>query len=155
MNSIIKETSKQMRIQNNRATQYPLFVIQDKKTYPTHNDYCDYHAYINDDGEEVDEEDVCEDCQEKAEGGEFNDLNCCINCGVKRYLPIKEVWEFDLSAGVFFTEKACHKHIECNNYHYSKNVRSYVVGAWRNIEMVKVMQSLLKLTGEEIPNQYK
>ena len=150
----LKKTSTLMKEQNNRGTQYPLFVIQDLKEEITHGDFCDFHKYFGDEGEEIDEKDVCQTCEDKACSDGFSEMDTC-ECGVKQYLPLKEVWEFDLKAGVFFTEKACDEHIQQNNYHYTKNVRSYVVGAWRNEEMKVVMQSIINLTGDEIPSHYK
>jgi hypothetical protein len=151
---ILKQTSEQMRSQNNRGTQYPLFVIQDKKEVVTHGDYCDFHKYSGEEGNEIEEKDVCEECESKACSDGFLETSPCVDCGVQYYLPVKEIWEFNLRAGVFFTEKACDEHIKQNDYHYSKNVRSYVIGAWRNEEMKAVMQSILEKTAEkEIPNE--
>ena len=152
---MLKETSKLMREQDFRSTQHPLFIIQDRKENVTHSDYADFHKYFDEEGNEIEEDEVCEECQDKACSDGFSEIDCCAKCGVQRYLPLKEVWEFDLRAGVFFTEKACHEHIQYNNYHYTKDVRSYVICAWRNPEMVETMQSIIKLTNGKIPSQYK
>ena len=47
-------------------------------------------------------------------------------------------------SNVFFTEKACHKHIEQNHYHF-RNPRSYVKHAWRNPEINELFEVIRKI----------
>ncbi len=151
MEEILKNTSEQMRKQNNRGTQYPLFVIQDKIKVYGASDWKDEMERNSDSDQH------CEDCSKIAEEkGELPDTCEEDDCGDDCFNHYSWEWQFDLRAGVFFTEEACNNHIKQNDYHYHKDVRSYVAGAWRNEEMVAVMQSVLKLTADDkksIPHQ--
>lgn len=144
------ETSRLMRSQSNRHTQFPLFIIQNKnKVYEEDGDEIEW---LSDDWEELEEDDVCESCREDG----IHAMRRCADCKHPDRTPrlYSWKWQMDDRAGVFFTEKACHDHLESNNYHYN-NPRSYVISAWRNPEMIATMQMILKLTGDEIPSHYK
>lgn len=140
----LEQISREMREQDNRSTQYPLFVVQSLKRVEGEN-----HSERLEDHEN----DMCEVCTKNAELGE-EVADYCEDCGSECFRSYDLEYQNDDQAGVFFTEQACHEHIRLNDYHYTKP-RSYVISAWRNPEMVAVMQSILKLTGEEIPNHYK
>ena len=148
MNEQLKETSRLMREQGNRSTQYPLFVIHSlKRTYVS---YSDDHEHTER-NEDEDFDMMCGDCQKLYDNGE--DLpDSCEHCDVSAFNYYNEAYEIDDRGGVFFTEKACKDHIEANEYHYNKP-RTYVISAWRNPEIVVFMQNLLLLTGE-IPSHY-
>lgn len=147
---ILKRTSKNMRQQSNRLTMYPLFVILvDKKIWV--EPYCDYDTRER--KEEVDPCDLCEKCKDLEE--ECKELpEDCTECEEESYDHFKQEQDFDLNAGVFFTEQACQDHIDANDYHYS-NPRSYAISAWRNPEMVAVMNQILELTKGGIPPHYQ
>ncbi len=144
----IKEIGKKMIAQNNRATQYPLFLIQTKERTTTHEDFADDWAWLDEEGGELDKEKICD---EHREGDE--EMEPCAACGYSKSYPVKEDWQFDLRAGVFFTEEACKEHIRLNHYHYNEP-RVYCIGAWRNDEMQSIMQHMCELAGK-VPNFYK
>jgi hypothetical protein len=160
------ETSKLMREQNNRGTQYPLFIIQQEVETITGDGRGDRKIYWNGDSQES----ITAEQYEVLEDAEIEDEPCEAVSKVLEEVGLEELSDFDPSdwerlevkdeyvfadnAGFFFTEKACHDHIESNHYHYSKP-RSYVISAWRNPEMVAVMQSIIKLTGDDIPSCYQ
>ena len=163
------ETSQLMRSQSNRHTQYPLFIVQEEQEVPKAPDCGNLTKYFNGDtlSEMTAEQyQALEDYQAEDEV-DVNDIELIKLLEDVGYDALEDVdlndwrevtydleWVYRDEAGVFFTEKACHDHIESNNYHYNKP-RSYVISAWRNPEMVATMHMLLKLTGEEIPSHYK
>lgn len=122
----LKLTAERMVEQSNRATQYPLFVIRNR-----------VKRYVPD-----------ENFNFRGEGENYHD-------GYDDELgaPYNYVMEFDLTAGVFFTEKAALQHLAENGHHYDKP-EVYVVGAWRNPEMQAVMRSIIKVDGQEVPTHY-
>ena len=146
-----KEISKRMHEQDHRSTQYPLYVIRVDQHIPA-TQYDEWGYDGRERSENFELETLCESCLELHNSG--SDLpEDCDECGdCFNYYRIEKA--FDLTAGVFFTEKACLDHIEANKYHY-KNPDCYVVGAWRNEEMQTIMQDILKCTNEKIPNHYQ
>lgn len=61
--------------------------------------------------------------------------------------------KFDLTAGVFFTERSIREHIKMNDYHYD-NPRPFCISAWRNPDMQAVMRQIIKVDGAEVPSHY-
>ena len=148
----LKIVGQEMATQNNRATQYPLFIVMEdvERAVPEGNgekrrkdsdspDFykgmCDECAKKHDD--DGTQPDYCEEC----------DPDCFWNCEISQ--------EPNLNPGVFFTAKACQEHIDENSYHYN-NPKVYGIGAWRNPEMVAVMSDLImNHAGKELPSHYK
>lgn len=163
------ETSKLMRTQSNRHTQYPLFVVHEELEVVQAQGCGDYTKYISEDGEHEftqEQYDAIEEAQDNENQESVEEL--LEELGFENLYDINlrdfRAVEFELQsvmsdrAGFFFTEKACHDHIEQNHYHYTKP-RSYVISAWRNPEIVATMQMILNLTTEadglDIPSCYK
>lgn len=161
--SQVKATATEMVAQDNRGTQYPLFVVQvDKKAYVNYRDDWEHKERSNYDGVDMDDyrKLLCARCRnhydEKGDVPETclgEKLDGALECDDEAYWYYNIVDDFDLMAGVFFTAKACDEHIKENHYHYS-NPRSYGVGAWRNPEMQAVMRTIIKVDGAEVPNYY-
>lgn len=160
------ETSRLMREQDNRGTQYPLFIIQQEVETVTGDGRGDRTIYWNggDQTSMTDEQyEILDGAEDEVEPDETT-LKVLEEVGLDEVsdfdsndwerLEVKDEFVFADNAGFFFTEKACHDHIEANKYHYNKP-RSYVISAWRNPEMVATMHMILKLTGEEIPSHYQ
>ena len=143
--SKIEQIGEEMNRQDNRGTQFPLYVVQETKAVPTSNDDSEYSIIISGDGDEMDESDLCEDC-EYLEARK----KACVGCGFLHRVDVKEIKVFELNAGVFFTAKACEEHIEANKHHYSKP-KSYAISAWRNWEMQEVMKHLSSQAGTIAP----
>jgi hypothetical protein len=146
----IVETGKRMVAQSNRGTQYPLFVIQQDVRHWVAVDE-DYNERQR--TEEIKEYWLCDSCS--ALHGDDKELPPeCEKCDEDAFDHYEIKQEFVISsAGVFFTEEACHKHIRENMHHY-RNPQSYVICAWRNPEMVNVMQQIIKTSDQEIPSHY-
>lgn len=145
------DTGMEMAVQDNRSTQYPLFVIQqDTRIWADQgNDYDERERK-----EDTEEYWLCDACQKLYEAGD-DMIDDCHDCDEEAYDHYKIEQEFVIgTAGVFFTAKACQQHIDENNYHY-RNPQVYSIAAWRNPEMVEVMQSLIIGAGHELPSHYR
>lgn len=164
------ETSKLMRTQSNRGTQYPLFVVQEELEVGK-PDGCgaesqywsdEYATLTVDQYDELEraqdrlthDTDVVKDALEAIGVESVDD----IDLGDWRKVDYDIEYVMSDRAGVFFTEAACELHIRQNLHHYTKP-RSYVISAWRNPEMVATMQMILNLTSEaaglDMPSCYK
>lgn len=122
----VQATGKRMATQDNRSTQYVLFVIRNR-----------VKRYVPD-----------ENFNFRGEGENYHD-------GYDDELgaPYNYVMEFDLTPGVFFTEQAALQHLAENAHHYSKP-EVYGVGAWRNPEMQAVMRQIIKAGDQDVPSWY-
>lgn len=167
----LKETSKLMREQSNRHTQYPLFIIQNFEevvkaescgglmkhvSYDGENELTSEQYQAIEELQNLDPEDEVDAFMEEVADELGTDIEDLKDWDLYDFREIEfdEEYVYDDAAGVFFTEKACHDHIEANRHHYTKP-RSYVISAWRNPEMVATMQMILKLTGDDIPSCYR
>lgn len=139
-----------MATQDNRMTQYPMFVVYEK----VQRSVADGQGVSRrKDLDCIDAGDMCESCNRMMDEG--RDLpDQCDDCDSDCFWNMEEDLEPNLNPGVFFTAEACQKHIDENHYHYNEPV-VYGIGAWRNPEMVEVMQQLIKGAGEEIPSHYR
>lgn len=146
--SFLNTLTEKMKDQDNRATAFPLFVIQvDKKEYC--ND--ELAEKIERKGESYGN--FCSDCQEKMDNAE-EIPEYCERCDPSCFIGYRIIQDFDLTAGVFLTAEACEEHIRLNHYHYI-NPKSFAVSSWRNPEIQTVIQLLFKLLAKEIPMPYR
>jgi hypothetical protein len=144
MNTLeLKELGAKMNAQDCRATQYPMFVVQEEVKH--------YGADGTNDESERDEdaadELLCDSCVKLREKDEDMPEQCD-DCLSDAFHWFRYEWEFNLMAGVFLTAEACDEHIRMNEYHYRKP-RSYGISAWRNYEMIGLMQHLSSLATED------
>jgi hypothetical protein len=148
---ILKDIGIEMAQQDNRATQYPLFVVmEDVHRYVDYHDDWDRKERI--DPDYLKENVMCNRCLNLLNNtGEVPDD--CDDCSDEAFAYYKLEEEVNVNAGVFFTAKACDLHIKDNHYHYN-NARSYGISAWRNPEMQAVMQSLIKGARQKVPSHY-
>ena len=165
----MKELGKKMNAQDNRSTQFPLFVVQelkevvkadgcgDRTIYVYEEQELSYEQY-NEILEMQDEEDeaVKKEFVEKSEM--FDDIEELdkFNPYDWRAIDVSDEWVISDMAGTFFTAEACERHIAQNHYHYTQP-RSYAISAWRNYEMQELMEHLSALGSEdgEPLSQYK
>lgn len=142
------EIGVKMNTQDNRSTAYPLFVIQSLNKVYSENG-CESER-----NEDIDDNELCKSCKELYDNEKDLPEQCeeCDSCGFHWF---DNEYEFDLRAGVFFTEQACEEHIKANDYHYTKP-RSYAIGAWRNEEMQEVMRIISSLGSKDgkVTNPY-
>lgn len=132
------ELGAKMNAQDNRSTQFPLFVVQHKVRVYVGSDQAWDETERKEDAHK---NDLCFDCRQIEQ--ELPDD--CENCYPAAFLYIRIEKQFDLRAGVFFTAEACDAHIETNIYHYGEEPRSFAISAWRNPEMESIMSWLSAL----------
>jgi len=143
INKAMINISKEMNIQDNRCTDYPLFVVMVDEEHWCNEGIADKHKRI----EETDPELLCEDCLAKYhEDDELPDF--CEECDPDAFVWYRIVDHIDLNPGVFFTAKACQEHIDANKYHYN-NPRVYGIGCWRNEEMRGVIDFMRGISKEK------
>lgn len=133
-NPVLASIAKEMVTQDNRSTDYPLFVVQVSEKIPA------YVGQDHDGIERIEDSRMCESCKKLTANSE-KVPDYCEECPKSSFFKYQYVRTFDLRAGVFFTAKACEAHIKANHYHY-KDPCSYAIGSWRNPEMQTVMNFL-------------
>jgi len=147
------DTGKEMNKQNNRCTQFPVFVVMHKVKVYGDSSYCseverknreDYNA----------EEVLCDKCQ-KLFDKDKKLPDYCEECGSDGFSWFNWEDKIEDGCGVFLTAKAAQRHIDENYYHYYKPF-TYGISCWRNPEMQKVLEILSKLGGNgEALSHYK
>ena len=83
----IGEISNEMNQQDNRATQYPLYVIQSLQATGTPEDYEEFERNESESSEQY----LCDDCKEM--DGDLPDI--CKDCDDKAFLFLKYAFAFD------------------------------------------------------------
>lgn len=130
----LKDISELLRTQDNRCTDQPMFVVQEKvRDWGYSSDYAeDYKWHNRDDIEdEADEEKVAE--------LEALD-NACDDTGTWEKLYYRYRWEFVTAC---FTEKGCKDYIEINRHNHRGKLRIYAEGSFRNDEFRRVRNALM------------
>ncbi len=144
-------TGRKMAEQDNRHTQYPLFVVRNKvKRYCAAED-----AEFSDRYEFAPKNAICDDCRKQEEEGELPDQCRTDECLEEAFAWFNWEWVEDIRAGVFFTAEECERHLKKNAYHYHEEAHVYCVSAWRNPEMQAVMQHLIEGAGMKVPSHYR
>lgn len=138
----LHELGKKMNAQDNRGTQFPLFVVRQRVRKYNYNQDGEFSERL----EDYDEDSLCEKCEKLADEGDVLPDECD-DCESSSFVRYDLDYEFDMRAGVFFTEEACDAHIKANHYHYHEP-SSYAIGAWRNWEMQKMLQIVSELGSE-------
>lgn len=128
------ELTRIMNAQDNRSTSFPLFVIRERRLVPTHEDFADFHQAFGEEGAELEEKDLCEECTVKFECNDDLD-SACVACGYLKTLPVKKIWEFRLDYGVYLTEEECDRIIEGRKYNFGKDANSYAISASASYEV--------------------
>jgi len=147
---MLKEIQENLNTQDNRATANPIFIVYDWEKVPSCSDYTDKFMFVDTEGhiaddrksliewlknaevvlpenyEELDDDDLIEAVHKEG----YDHIN-------KVYYIAKKVF-----INVFFTEKSADAFIKSNNYHYTKEVHTYVDCLWRNPEMQYIRNGL-------------
>lgn len=135
--------SKELHIQDNRATENPIFCVYQIERFYTEDGA--HECYVCD-GEELDEEFMKESI------AQYRKDNVC--CALSDEAIIEELGyritrydfkEIPVSGQHYFSEKAAQEHIDKNRYHYNKPF-VYAESAWRNCEFQKIREIVMNLT---------
>ena len=165
---ILKRMSEDMGKQDPRATRLPLFCVAEYKKVPMPED-CGKMQIINEEGDcIIDENDnIIKWWKENKENildsygiieEEYNKIKIEDNIlaeddiiGLLEDKGFRKVYyeiERKFPHGqVYFTEEGANRHIKANNYHYNEP-HTYVVSAWRNIEMETLLDVVHNICNE-------
>ena len=149
-----KEIKERLNTQNNRATANPIFVVYDYEKVPSCSDYTDTWEYIDEEGNYMgkSKEDLkglikdktvevpLTDTFEEMDANELLDyINESGGYEFRKFYYIKK----KVFINVFFTEKSADDFIAQNDYHYTKEVHTYVNCLWRNPEMQFIREMIM------------
>lgn len=147
----LDEIAEEIRTQDNMATADPIFILFDKKTYPTDRDYSDEYMYFDwsNDCNEIEGTkegliDYCGDESFMPSDSESLDEDELFKI-VKENTDIKKVYIFkvDVFKQVFFTKKSAEEYLKKNRYHF-REPYIYCDCLYRNYEMQSVRNALIE-----------
>lgn len=158
----IKSIGQRMSTQDNIGSQYPIWVVAvEKKNYVGYEMSWDGKERAIKDWTDPEEyaKSLCDDCAELYDDRDGYDKlpeECPDDmCDYDSYWYYEIDPNYpDLKSGAFLTQAACQDHIDENYYHY-KEPHTYAWTAWRNPEMVSVMQHIIKESGNDLPSHYQ
>jgi len=147
----LKKIAEEIKTQDNRATDQPIFILFDHEKVPTDSDYSDNYIYCYDDG------DYCEIGTTRKEVVEF-----CRDNDVPLPKDIEQMDDWDFNEWVeehnelgvlyfikkkvfrqcFFTEKSAKEYLEANRHHF-KDPLIHCDSLWRNNEMQAIRNALM------------
>ena len=123
----IPEIGREIATQDNLATAHPLFLVQQRiRDYGYDPLYCDSCVWVDEEGEELDNQEEGEEPQDTWTG-------------------YRDRWEY---VQTFFTRAAALQFIDNNKHRYYNELRIYVDSGYRNPEWQTVRQYLIQ-QGEE------
>jgi len=141
MGGYLANMGELIRTQNNRITDSPIFIVQQKRRiYGIEDGYCNSFVWIDGENSYTDEEKVARDA-ERAENEEPE--------AEYRQCGYIDIWEFVTAC---FTEQGCKDYLR-QNAHNLREPRIYAEGSFRNTEWRTVRSFLMGLppTVTELP----
>jgi len=137
----LKQFIQDVDSQDNRATAKPYFyVIRDTETVAAPEGHGDEIRYMWD-GDVMTKESVEEHLREFDDTKTIQDL---LDDGTIEEFDVMTQYITPENHNIFFTEKACHEHMESNHYHFRKP-HSYIRHAWRNPEIEKLFEAVREI----------
>lgn len=129
-----------LRTQDNRGTDQPLFIVQQKtRIYGLRDDYAESFTWIDmEDCEEVDAETVAGLEELHSMGKSIDDP------GIYR-VGYRDDWQYVTAC---FTEKGCQDYINANRHNHSGELRIYADGSFRNREFQDIRSFLMSLPSQ-------
>ena len=135
----IAEIGKHLTTQDNRATDCPIFIVQEKRrTYGFDTDYASDAEIVwrHCDGDEADPEERAR-LEALYDSGEDEPEEWTRTA-------YQDTWEYVTSC---FTEAGCADYIRRNKHNHHGELRIYAAGSWRNDEWRAVRDLLLAIGG--------
>lgn len=137
----IAEIGKRLLTQDNRITDCPIFIVQEKRrTYGMDPDYADDDEIVWLDSENDHEE---ADAEERARLEALHDDGEDIP-GKWTRTAYQDEWHFVTAC---FTEAGCQEYIRRNGHNHRGQLRIYAAGSYRNEEF-RVVRDLLLALGD-------
>jgi hypothetical protein len=140
--------SQSLRTQDNRGTENPMFVVQQKSTFGCEPGEGDENVWLNSDWEEVDQE-TSEKLDQLKDSFPWD-----LSAGEKAMLEshtqrgVKHFWVFCMAS---FTEEGCKEYLALNG-HNLREPRIYVESWNRCPEMLAVRELLMAITASPKEN---
>ncbi len=149
-----KEIKERLKTQDNRATADPIFIVYDWEKVPSCSDYTNQYMFVDSEGEIAQNREELmtflkdNDCCGKLPEDELKDMDDedliqWINNNGKDDISKVYYVKKRVFINVFFTEKSADLFIKQNNYHYTKEVHTYVNCLWRNPEMQFIREMIM------------
>lgn len=156
----LKDISKEMKVQDNRLSSYPYFIVYDRRSIPMNPDYSPITSNAGDNGRTI-------YVHTELEDSEFDSVEELIEDGkasgyfesaeyeaIEQFKEeIREIYvqDIDVLKGVFLTEKAAKDFIDSQAHHLD---RPYIYGEsfYDNDEMRTVSEAIASLTPEVPPH---
>lgn len=136
LNARLKEIGEQLRTQNNRGSDAPVFIVQQKRRdWGYEQGYSDSYGWINESSGEYEEADE-EKSRELEEG--YDESGETGNVWEKIYY--QDRWEYVTAC---FTEKGCQDYL-ARNGHNLKEPRIYADTSYRNEEYRTIREALVE-----------
>lgn len=132
----LKAISENLKNQDNRATEIPIFLVQKKRRYYGCDASGDY-VWLDGEGEEADE--IKSEELDEQSIQDFKEPEGWTKVGYY------DAWEFVTSC---FTEQGCKDYLEVNGHNLGET-RIYVESGWRNREWQTVRNWLMNPTPTE------
>ena len=134
----LKLIGELMHTQDNRITEIPLFVVQQKvRDYGYSDDYAEGHIWVDKESAEEEDDEATIAKLDKADI-EWDDID------THRKVGYKDRWEFVTAC---FTEQGCKDHIKINGHNLGEH-RIFAASGFRNLEW-QLMREFLMGLGEE------
>jgi hypothetical protein len=148
----LKTIGEAIKLQDNRATRDPLFIVFQKREIVTDEDYdYDFIGWYDEDGHRADsrlEDKLNRAYSDPKSGFYYSDEVEMGETGddeeetiTWRRVPVKEVDEFVTAC---FTEKGCLDYLLSNRHNLNKPF-TYVASLFRNNEMISIREHLMNL----------
>lgn len=135
----MREIGQLLKVQNNRATSDPIFIVQQRRRwYGVDLDYCDDLVYLHCNGFEADVEDNARLETIRKNGGEIP--------GEWKWTGYADEWDYVTTC---FTEAGAQRYID-ENRHNLCNPRIYVASGYRNHEWIAIREFLMLLSDGEV-----
>lgn len=144
----ILEIAQRLLTQDNRATDCPIFIVQEKRrTYGFDTNYADDNVvWLNDPNDHVEaspEEHARLEAEWDEDGKEPQDWT---------RTAYQDTWEHVTSC---FTETGCQEYIRRNRHNHRGELRIYAAGSWRNDEWRAVRDWLVAMAGPAAPDRLR
>lgn len=134
----LRRIGELLRTQDNRITDQPIFIVQQKRTYVTADGYNESRmVWVDDEGREAG----------AAKTAQFDKKYLSTGKRPKgwRHIAVFDIWEFVTAC---FTEQGCKDYLRINGHNLNEP-RIYAEGSYRNHEFRQVRDFLMSLEAPE------
>lgn len=143
------EIGKELATQDNMHSSWPVWYVTEIKKVQAPEDNAEHKERLDDDAFYPDEM-LCKSCKEKWSDGELPADCDNYRCDDSFYYYNEERQYATYGSVVFLTKKACQEYIDANSYHFDRP-EPYCDSMFRNHEMQPIVQALILMSGNKLP----